>query len=168
MNLGILNVLAIYTYEHSFIASIHIVESILVTLPLVYIVGYLIWSKTRKRKHYKIVKERISRRLTNPVRSSRDETEQLLSSGNDDQFGESIDYSSDDPDEGLFQRAARGNHFRAASIETHPPGKPGGVHKSVVSIEEPQMPTSNDVEEEGEKNTGNDSGIGRQSNERML
>ena len=167
LNLGILNVLTIFMNEHKFIASIHAVESVLVSLPLIYMFCYLIWSKIQKRKHYKIVKESISRRLTNPVRFPRDETEQLLNSGNDDHFGESIDYSSDDPDEGLFQRAARGNHFRAASIETHPPGKPGGVHKSVVSIEEPQMPTSNDIGEEGGKNTGNDSGIGRQSNERL-
>ena len=170
LNLGIMNVLAIYVNEHKFIASIHAVVSVLVTLPLIYMVCFTIWHKTHKRKHYKIVKEKISRRLVNPVRSSRDfeETEQLLTSNDDDdQLVESIDYSSDDPDDSIFQRAARVNRFRAASIETHPPREPGGVHKSVVSIVEPRMPTSNSVEEEGEIDTGNDSGIGRQSNERL-
>ena len=124
---------------------------------------YVIWNKTRKRKHYKTVKENISRRLKNPVRSSGEETEQLLNDNDDDRFGESIDYSSDDPDEGMFQRAARGNRFRVASIQTNPPSKPGGVQKSVVTIVEPQMP-KHDIEEEEEKNTGNDSGIGRQCN----
>jgi hypothetical protein len=170
LNLGILNVLAIYVHEYKFIASIHAVNSVLVTLPLIYMICFIIWHKTRKRKYYKIVKEKIGRRLTNPVRSSREseETEQLLTSNDYSRFAESIDYSSDDPDDSIFRRAARGNRFRAASIETHPPREPGGVHKSVVSIMEPRMPTSSKgVEEEGEKNTGNDSGIGRQSNERL-
>ena len=63
----------------------------------------------------------------------------------------------------MFQRAARGNRFRVASIQTNPPSKPGGVQKSVVTIVEPQMPKY-DIEEEEEKNTGNDSVIGRQCN----
>ena len=163
LNLGILNTLAIYG------ASTHVFESILVTLPLIYMICYVIWNIARKRKHYKIVKEKICRSqrlMINPVRSSGEETEQLLNNNNDDRFGESIDYSSDDPDDGMFQRAARGNRYRAADIEIHPPSKPGGVHKSVVSIADPQMPKF-DGEEEGEKNPGNDSGIGRRSNERQ-
>ena len=161
LNLGILNTLAIYG------ASTHAFESVLVTLPLIYMICYVIWNKVRKQKHYKIVKEKISRsqRLTNPVRSSGEETDQLLNDNNNDRFGESIDYSNDDPDEGMFQRAARGNRFRGASIETHPPNKPGGVHRSVVSIVDPQMPKI-DVEGKEERNSGNDSGIGRQSNEK--
>ena len=159
LNHGILNVLAIYMNERNFIASIHAVESVLITLPLIYMICYVIWSKTHKQNHYKCVKEKISQHLINPVRSHSKETEQLLKNGNVDQFGESIDYSSDDPDDSMFQRAARGNRFQVANIETHPPRKPGGVHRSVVSIVDPQMPKF-EVEEE-EKNPGSDSGIGR-------
>ena len=161
LNLGILNTLTIYG------ASTHAFESVLVTLPLIYMICYVIWNKVRKQKHYKIVKEKISQSqcLSNPVKLSGEETEQLLNNNNDDQFGESIDYSSDDPDEGMFQRAARGNRFRGANIKTHPPNKPGGVHRSVVSIVDPQIPKI-DVEGKEERNPGNDSGIGRQSNEK--
>ena len=153
LNLGILHLIAIYVQEREYIAIFYAVESTLVTLPLIYMICFIIWSKTRKWKHYKIVKENISRRLKNPVRSFGEETEQLLNNNDDDRFGESIDYSSDDPDEGMFQRAARGNRFRVASIETHPPRKPGGVHRSVVSIVDPQMPKIDHYEEEEEKNS---------------
>ena len=130
----------------------------------VYVVCYIIWSKAQKRKQFEIVKERISQHLTNPARASGEETQKLLKSGRgDDPFGESINYSSDDPDEEVFQRAARGNRYRIANIHTHPPSRPDGVYKSVVSILEPQMPKEESEEERAPATNQSDSGIGEQT-----
>ena len=163
LNLGVLNAITIYVSEHHYTRGIYTLECILLFLPMVYIICYIVWNKVRKRKHYKKVKENISRRLVNPVKSSGEEREKLLKSNStgDDPFGESINYSSDDPDEEIFRRAARGNRFRTAITETHLPSKPGGVPKTVVSILDPQMPKN---EEERSSTNKSDSGIGRQSN----
>ena len=164
LNLGVLNAITIYVSERHYTRGIYTLECILLFLPLVYMICYIICKKVRKRKHYKKVKDNINRRLVNPVKSSGEETEKLLkNSSGDDPFGESINYSSDDPDEEIFQRAARGNRFRTANIETHPPTKPGGVPKTVVSILDPQMPKTEEEEERSSTNKS-DSGIGRQSN----
>ena len=141
LNLGLLNSITIYVSERNYNAGIYAIECILLVLPLIYVVCCIIWNKVRKRKQFEIVKERISQRLTNPARSSGEETQKLLKSNHDnDPFGETINYSSDDPDEEVFQRAARGNRYRIANIRTRPPSRPDGVYKSVVSILEPQMP----------------------------
>ena len=164
LNLGLLNSITIYVSERNYNAGIYALECILLVLPLIYMVCYITWSKTRKRKQVEIVKERISRRLINPVRSSGEETQKLLkSSRGDDPFGETINYSSDDPDEEVFQRAARGNRYRTANIRTHPPSRPDGVYKSVVSILEPQV-SKEEEKGEGERSAAtnqSDSGIGR-------
>jgi hypothetical protein len=98
----------------SYTTFIYALECTLVVLPLVCMVCYVIWKKAQKRKQYEIVKQRIYRRLINPVKSSGEETEKLLkgSRRGDDPFRETIIYSSDDPDEEVFQRAARGNRYR--------------------------------------------------------
>ena len=154
LNLGILNVITIYVSEYQYTNGIYTLECILIFLPLIYMI-FALWNKARKSK--------FNQRLANSVKSSSEETEKLLKSNSDDPFGESINYSSDDPDEEIFQRAARGNRFRTANIETHLPTKPGGVPKTVVSILDPQMPK---IEEEEERSSTNksDSGTGRQSN----
>ena len=90
------------------------------------------------------------------------ERKQLLKSDDNYLFGESIDYSSDDPDEDIFQRAARGNRFRAANIQTHPPRRSGEVPKTVVSILDPQLLKIEEEESVSKQHTS-DSGIGRQS-----
>ena len=162
LNLGLLNSITIYVSECNYNPGIYALECILLVLPLIYMVCYIIWNKAQKRKQFEMVKERISQRLINPIRSSGEETQKLLeSSRGDDPFGETINYSSDDPDEEVFQRAAGGNQYHTANICTHPPSRPDGVYKSVVSILEPQMPKE---EEEGERapaTNRSDSGIGR-------
>ena len=100
LNLGLLNSITIYVSERNYNAGIYAIECILLVLPLIYVVCYIIWSKAQKRKQFEIAKERISQHLTNPARASGEETQKLLKSGRgDDPFGESINYSSDDPDE---------------------------------------------------------------------
>ena len=169
LNLGVLNSITIYVSNLNYTAGIFTLECILILSPLVYIICFVIWNKAHKKKHYKKVKERIGRHLVNPVKSSsREETEKLFKSNRGDgPFGESINYcSSDDPDEEIFQRAARGNRYRTANIQTHPPSRPGGVYKSVVSILEPQIPKNESQREvrEGPSTTNrSDFGIGRQS-----
>ena len=152
LNLGILNTITVYVSERKYTTGIYALECILILLPLIYMICYIVWNKVRKRKHYKKVKERISQRLVNLVRSSGGETEKLLKKNGDDPFSETLNYSSDDPDEEIFQRAARGNRFRTANIQTHPPSRPGGVYKSVVSILEPHVPK---IKGEGERSTTN-------------
>ena len=170
LNLGILNALAIYTTDHSYSAGVYAFECILVFLPLVYMTCYVIWNRVHKRKHYKTIKENFTRHLVNPVRASRTEVsrpeessrDQLLKSDDNYPFGESIDYSSDDPDEDIFQRATRRNRFRVANIQTHPPRRAGEVPKTVVSILDPQLLETEEEENVSKQHTS-DSGIGRQS-----
>ena len=159
LNLSVLNALAIYAHESNYSDSVFSFECILALLPLIYMVCYIIWNRLQKRKHYKTVKENLTRHLINPVRASHtnipEESEQLLKSD-----GESVDCSSDDPDIDIFHRAARRNRFRVANIQTHPPRRPGEVHKTVVSILDPQLPKI-EKEEDVSKCTS-DSGIGKQ------
>ena len=152
LNLGILNAIAVYVSERHYSAGIYALECILILLPLIYMICYVVWNIVHKGKHYKKVRERINRCLVNPVKSSGGETEKLLKRNGDDPFSETLEYSSDDPDEEIFQRAARGNRFRTANIQTHSPSRPGGVYKSVVSILEPQVPK---IEREGGRSTTN-------------
>ena len=169
LNLGLLNSITIYVSERNYNGGIYAMECILLILPLIYVVCCIIWNTVRKRKQFEIVKERISQCLTNPARSSGEETQKLLkSSRGDDPFGESINYSSDDPDEEVFQRAARGNRYRTANIRTRPPSRSDGVYKSVVSILEPQMPKKEGEEERAPATNQSDSGIGEQSIEKSV
>ncbi|MCG8621935.1 MAG: hypothetical protein MJE68_08080, partial [Proteobacteria bacterium] len=164
LNLGLLNSITIYVSERNYNPGIYALECILLVLPLIYMVCYIIWNKAQKRKQFEIVKERISQRLTNPIRSSGEETQKLLeSSRGDDPFGETINYSSDDPDEEVFQRAAGGNRYHTANICTCLSSRPDGVYKSVVSILEPQMSKEEEKGEEERSAATNqsDSGIGR-------
>ena len=166
LNLGLLTAISIYVSERGYTNGISTLELILSLSPLIYMVCFIIYKITFKRICHRRGKEGIYQHLTNPVKSSREETEKLLESDADHRFGETGSYyyySSDDPDEELFQRAARGNRFRKANMRTHPPKRPGGVYKTVVSIQEPEMTTGT-----GEKKTSstnqNDSGIGGQDN----
>ena len=165
LNLGILNALSLYTSEHSYNAQIYGFECFLVFLPLAYIICYVIWNKVHKRKQYQLIKHAIRHRLVNLVGADTpqpQERERLVP------FDESVDinYSSDDPDEQIFQRAARGNHFHAANIHSVPPRRPGEVPQSVVSIPDPQLPK---IEEGEEEKRESDSGIStRQTNSGQL
>ena len=116
LNLGILNALIIYANERNNFDTVFAFECVLIFMPLIYIICYVIWRKIHRKKRYKTIKRKIYQRLSNPVResyrSSEDpEQERLL-------FNESMDYSSDDLDEGMFQRAAKRNRFRASPSET--------------------------------------------------
>ena len=162
LNLSILNAIAIYTSEKSYSAGLYGFECFLVFLPLVYIICYAIWNRIRKKRYYKIIKNNITCHIKKQSRescsSSQDERKRLLP------FAESGDYSSTDPDEEIFNRAARGNNFRTAHVHNIPPRRPGEVPRTLISIPESQPSSANFNEEN--KNVSldeSDSGIGRRS-----
>ena len=164
LNLGILNAMTMYTYGHPKSVGGFVVKCILIFLPLIYIICYGIWSKCHKKE----AKRQTVHRLSNPVKGSRaEERERLIKQFRDDPFDETLDYSSEDPDEEMFRRAERGNRFKAMNVETEPPKRPGEVPRTVISIPDPELP--NIKEEEEDRNDlqlmTSDSGIGRQSRE---
>ena len=164
LNLGILNALSMYTSERDYNGHIYGFECFLVFLPLIYIICYVIWSRVRNKKHYQMIQNAIYNRFIHLVRACRTDTpeqqgerERLLPD-----FDESVNanYSSDDPDEQIFQRAARGNHFRAANVHTVPPRRPGEVPQSVVSIPGSQLPKVDKEEGKDSLMRESDSGMG--------
>ena len=175
-DLGIINALAIYIFSNKssgFPYKVYTVECVLVWLPLVYMICYAVWNRVHKRKHYNTVKVKLIS-LINPVKSSQEtgtdeEYERLLSAAPDIFADKSLEESgnttSDDPDEGLFRRAARRNRY-SCNIQSQPPLRPGGVTTSVVSVMETPGKVERDlVKRDSGTSTGESSRTGSNSND---
>lgn len=141
LNLGTLNALALYIFTNrssQFPYKVYTVECILVWLPLIYIFCYAVWNRTHKRKWYNSVKQELLR-LLNPARLLRErgtdgERKQLVNNPqNPNIFSgrsleDSVNFTSDDPDEGLFRRATRRNRYNRC-VQSGAP-----VSTTVVSV----------------------------------
>ena len=165
LNLNILNTLTLYTYGRTHSTTILVIKCILVFLPMVYMICYCIWSKCHKAMTKNIALRYHSvRPLSNMVKdeSNTEESEKLLKK-EDDPFEESVDYSSDDPDEEIFHRARKGNRFKSATVKTHLPRRPGEVTRTSIIIHNPELLNYKSEEGENDFKAESDSGIGRQS-----
>lgn len=131
-NLGTINAIAIYIFSNkssSFPYGLYTIQYILVWLPLIYIICYAVWNRVHRRKFYLTFKQKFTR-IFYPTRflqecGTSEEQEQLLKHKSDTFGGrsldESVNFSSNDPDERLFQRATKRNRFshsRGAKIST--------------------------------------------------
>ena len=130
LNLSILNTFAIFMYANStmhFSTKVYTLQCILVWLPLIYIICYAIWRRIHQRESYQKVKDKVRKRfsfrLVNPITqlsdaSKKDEGKHLIKSGNpadDDDIA--VDHAIDNPDEGMFQRAAQKNRFLPSHVQ---------------------------------------------------
>ena len=117
-NLGTINALAIYIFTNktsSFPYAVYAIEYVLVWLPLVYIICYAVWNRVHKRQCYQTAKKKLFQ-IFHPARyflenSTSEERGHLLNGQTDRSLEDSVNFTSEDPDEGLFRRANRRNRY---------------------------------------------------------
>ena len=160
-NLGTLNALALFIFSSKsspFPYEVYSVACVLVWLPLIYIICYAVWNRTHKRKWYNTLKQKKLLRLLNPAKllpegGTDEERKHILS---DRSCEDSVNFTSDDPDEGLFRRATRRNRYNHG-VQSRAP-----VTTTVVSV---SGVTDDLVKRDSGTSTGGSSTSGLHSND---